>query len=75
MGNIRYTQIMLIKLYNQNSKHYITSAHTHTWLFLTRIHFAYFAVIFSHSSSYALCPTPRNVPDVILEKLVSSFDA
>ena len=29
------------------------------------------AVIFSHSSSYALCPTPRNVPDNVLAKLVS----
>ena len=31
------------------------------------------AVIFSHSSSYALCPTSRNVPDNVLAKLVSSY--
>ena len=32
--------------------------------------FVHFSVIFSHSSSYALCPNPRNVPDSILTKLV-----
>ena len=32
------------------------------------------AVIFSHSSSYALCPKSRNVPDNVLAKLVSTPD-
>jgi membrane dipeptidase len=28
-------------------------------------------IMFSHSNAYALCPTARNVPDSILQQLVS----
>ena len=31
----------------------------------------FYAVIFSHSSSYTVCPHSRNVPDNILMKLVN----